>query len=156
MKSKWLLLYLVLGVVAIGIPTIASATSFVPVPQYKILSYDMTTLWVYYLPIEKIDNTEKIKGESYIHDAIIEGTENPSVRKVIMATTIAEDTALRVWAIEVREPTQKELDSYNSMLKIFLKSTVPARDLAAEIDELKIKIIQMESDLVVIKSALPK
>jgi len=90
---------------------------------------------VYMLPVERVDNIDKIKGEEYIHNAILECTEEPMVRKLIMDTTPDEDTALSALAIEARDPTQVEIDAYNA-----LEIPTPARDLAAEIDDMRAKL----------------
>jgi len=70
---------------------------------------------IYLLPVERIDNTDKIKGEEYIHHAIVECTEDPNIRKLIMDTTPDEDTALSALAIEVRDPTPDEIASFNTL-----------------------------------------
>lgn len=67
----------------------------------------------YLLPVERVENTDRVKGSEHIHDAIVECTEDPNTRKLIMDTTPEENNTLSVLAIEVREPTTNEVDSLN-------------------------------------------
>jgi len=100
---------------------------------------------VYYLPVERIDNTDVVKGSEYIHNAVLGTTERPSVRKLIMDTTVNEDEALSAVALEVRTPTGYEEELLTKTL-----SEVPAmlaRNLGAEIDNLKAKIEELEQKL---------
>ncbi len=97
---------------------------------------------VYYLPVEKMDNTEIIKGIEHIHNGIIECTENPDVRKLIMEATADEDGALSALALEVREPAAEERRAIED-----LPVPVPGRDLQAEIDELRARVDSVESYL---------
>jgi len=90
---------------------------------------------VYYLPVERIENVDQVKGIEYIHNAILECTEEPMVRKLIMDTTPDENTALSALAIEVRDPTLEETSAFEA-----LPTPTPARDLAAEIDDIKAKL----------------
>lgn len=70
---------------------------------------------VYYLPVEKVDNTEKVAGSENIHNALLEATEDPNVRKLIQDTTAEEDVNLTAVALEVRDPTQEEIDKFNQL-----------------------------------------
>ena len=70
---------------------------------------------VYYLPVTKEGNRELLAGSENIHNALLETTENPEVRKVIQDTTAAEDVNLTAVALEVREPTQDEIDGFNQL-----------------------------------------
>ena len=67
----------------------------------------------YYLPVIKVGNTEKVAGSENIHNALLEATENPGVRKLIQDTTDEEDASLTAAALEVRDHTQEELDKFN-------------------------------------------
>lgn len=73
---------------------------------------------VYFLAIETINNTEHVKGEQYIHDAILLTTEVPTIRQLIMDTTPEEDIALKALAISYRDPTQAEIDLYHTQVII--------------------------------------
>lgn len=63
---------------------------------------------IYLLGVERIGNTDVVKGIEYIHNAILECTEKPDVRKLIQDTTAEEDTILAGLAIEVRQATAEE------------------------------------------------
>jgi hypothetical protein len=97
-------------------------------------------LKVYILPIERIENVEKVKGIEYIHDAILESTGKPNVRKLIMDTTSAEDRALSALAIEVRSPTSQEMANMETLPS----PSPPPRDLTKELDELKARVGKLE------------
>lgn len=71
-------------------------------------------LRVYYLPVETVDGTEQVRGIDLIHDAILECTEDPAVRKLLMDTTTAEHDQLAGVAIAVRPPTQDEADLFDA------------------------------------------
>jgi len=72
---------------------------------------------VYYLPVERIDNTDKVKGSEYIHNALLNCTKWPDIRELIQDTTPEEDIALTALAIEVREPTPEELAQFEALPK---------------------------------------
>lgn len=71
-------------------------------------------LRVYFLPVETVDGAEQVMQAHLIHDAILECTEDPAVRKLIMDTTTAEHDQLAGVAIEVRPPTQEEIDRFDA------------------------------------------
>jgi len=70
---------------------------------------------VYYLPVSTVDNTAIVSGLDLIHDAILLCTADPLVRKLIMNTTATDHEALISLAESHREPTQAELDLFNSL-----------------------------------------
>jgi hypothetical protein len=96
---------------------------------------------IYYLEVNSEDNTEQVRGSEFIHNAILEGTGKPEVRKLIMDTTPDEDVALSALAIKVEEATSQDISS----LAALPVSTLPARDLAVEVDELKVRLTRLES-----------
>lgn len=96
---------------------------------------------VYYLEVKSLENREQVNGSEIIHHAILECTDKPEVRKLIMDTTYDEDVALTALAIKVEEATSQDVSS----LSMLPKSALPARDLAAEIDDLKIRLERLES-----------
>lgn len=69
---------------------------------------------VYYLPVELTPEGEQVLGIDLIHDAILECTEEPDVRKLIMDTTADEYELLEDMAVLVRDPTQDEIDLFNA------------------------------------------
>jgi len=73
---------------------------------------------VYFLPVETIDGTEQVAGIEFIHDALLQGTEYPTIRKLIMDTTTTEQANLAAVAISHRDATQTELDLYNTQVVI--------------------------------------
>lgn len=73
---------------------------------------------VYYLPVQTIEGIETIAGIEYVHDALLETTESPDSRKLIMDTTTDEDTQLSAVALEARDATQEEIDLYNAQVVI--------------------------------------
>ena len=93
----------------------------------------------YLLPVERIDNTDTVKGAEYIHNAILEGTDKPDMRRLIMDTTPDEDSALSTLAVKVEEPTQRDIDNYAS-----LPEPIITHNLEAEIDNLKARIERLE------------
>ena len=101
------------------------------------------TIRVYYLEVERIENTEKVRGIEYIHNAILECSEKPNVRKLIQDTIEAEHTALSALALEVRKPTPQEIEAFNT-LPI---PSPPARDLAKELDKLTEKVKKLEGKI---------
>ncbi len=72
-------------------------------------------IWVYFLPVILEDGVETVAGIEFIRNAILDCTEQPYVRKLVMDTTVDEHTILVAVALEVRNPTQEELDLYNSL-----------------------------------------
>jgi len=100
---------------------------------------------IYYLPIDRVDNTDTVRGVEYIHNAILQCTEKSDVRKLIRDTTPAEDLALSALAIKVGTPTKTDIANYQSLPA----PSPPARDLAAEIDGIKASILEIKTSLVV-------
>ena len=103
-------------------------------------------LKVYYLPVERIDNTDRVKGSEHIHHAILECTDKADVRKLIMDTTPEGDSALTALAIEVREPIEQERTNFEA-----LPEPAPsARVLEQELDELKARVEILERSMKVV------
>jgi len=75
-------------------------------------------LKVYYLPILTIDTTEAVAGIDLIHDAILDCTEHPGIRKLLMDTTPDEHNAFKLLGVESRDPTQDEIDFYHQTVVI--------------------------------------
>lgn len=69
---------------------------------------------VYFLPVETIDGTEQVAGIEFIHDALLECTEEPDVRKLTQDTTQEEHDGLFIVATDIREPTQLELERFHA------------------------------------------
>ena len=73
---------------------------------------------VYFLPVETIDGTEQVAGIEFMHDALLECTEDPAERKLIMSVTIEEDAWLSGFSTEAYDATQEEIDLYNNQVVI--------------------------------------
>lgn len=73
---------------------------------------------VYFLEVEIINGATHVAGETVIHHALLEATELPDIRKLIMDTTPDEDNFLAALAIEARDATQQEIDLYNAQVII--------------------------------------
>lgn len=88
---------------------------------------------VYFLPVITANNTETVAGIEFIHDGILEATEDPMTRKLIMDTTAIEDAHLTPLAIETRYPTPAEVEQYISQVVIVPPDpdTVRAEELLA-------------------------
>lgn len=71
-------------------------------------------LKVYYLPVEPTPDGEQVLGVDLIHGAMLECTEQPDVRKLLMDTTPDEHDLLEDMAALVREPTQDEIDLFSA------------------------------------------
>ncbi|MBA7652320.1 hypothetical protein ES703_60150 [subsurface metagenome] len=69
---------------------------------------------VYLLPVQTINGVDVVAGIEHIHDALLECTEQPDVRKLIMDTNQDEYNHLYPLAIEAYDATQEEIDRYNS------------------------------------------
>jgi len=69
---------------------------------------------VYLLPVETLNGCDVVAGAEHIHDAVLECTENPNVRKLIMDTTLDEEIALSDVALNVYLPDSEELAIYNA------------------------------------------
>jgi len=95
-------------------------------------------LKVYYLRQlkDEASNTEYIEGQDLISNAICETTEKPDVYRVI----VEENPNLARLALKVEEPTEQDLENYNSLLQ----PSPPPRNLEQEIDDLKARIEKLE------------
>ena len=95
-------------------------------------------LKIYYLRVLKdiIGNVERVEGIEFMSQAICETTEDQNVRRVI----IEENTNLAGLAVKIEEPTQRDVDNYNSLPE-------PAiwRDLFTEMDNLKARVKKLET-----------
>jgi hypothetical protein len=91
---------------------------------------------VYYLKTERIEGTDTVEGIQFIHYAVL-GVEGV-LRKLIQDTTVAEDTGLSAVAVETRKATAGEIAQLESSKAMM--SGEPARNLLAEMDELKAKV----------------
>ena len=70
------------------------------------------------MPVGTTDNTETVAGLAIIHDALLECTDQPDTRKLIMDTTELEHLALSTVAVEVRDATADEIDQYSAQVVI--------------------------------------
>jgi len=88
---------------------------------------------VYSLPVETIEGIETVAGIDIIHDALLECTENPDTRRLIMNTTDLEHQSLLTFPCHWREPTDAELVLYHSLVVISQDSpdTIRAQELLA-------------------------
>lgn len=84
---------------------------------------------VYFLPVERIEGSDVVKGIEHIHRALLECTEKPDVRKLIMDTSPNEDSALAAVALEVREPTTQEQDALADLPPIAYRYEAFAREI---------------------------
>jgi len=75
-------------------------------------------IYVFFLPVETVNGAEQVVGIDLIHDAILDCTEDPLTRRLIMDTTADEFTALSALCTSSRPPTQEEIDLYNSQVII--------------------------------------
>ncbi len=73
---------------------------------------------VYFLPVETIDGTEQAAGSDIIHDALLECTKLPLMRRLIMDTTDPEHAELILVATSWRVATDAELVLYHSLIVI--------------------------------------
>ena len=73
---------------------------------------------VYFLPVLTIAGGEVVAGAEYIHDALLECTDDPMERKLIQVTTDDEHTGLVACASSWREAKPYEVDLYNAMVII--------------------------------------
>lgn len=80
---------------------------------------------VYFLPVEIVDGTEQVAGIEFIHDALLDGTEEPDIRRLIMDTTIEEDYELIAAGGDPQDATQEDIDRYHAQVVI----TPPDPDL---------------------------
>jgi len=73
---------------------------------------------VYYLPLLIIDGTEQVAGIQWIHDALLEDCESPTIMKLTQDTTSEEDDALIALAYSHHHATQEEIDRYHAQVII--------------------------------------
>jgi len=78
---------------------------------------------VYDLQSTIIEGVDTVACIDLIHDALLQITETPGVRRLIMYTSNEEHDALQAVALQVREPTQAELELYNGTVTIFVKDS---------------------------------
>ena len=92
---------------------------------------------VYMLPVDRIGNTDVVRGIEFISQAISEATEKPDVRSVI----IEENADLDALALKVEEPTQGDLDNFTSLPE----PTPLPRNLEVELDALSSRVKMLEN-----------
>lgn len=73
---------------------------------------------VYLLPAVIVDGTEQLFGIEFIHDALLECTEDPNERRLIMDVTVDEDAFLSDVALENYDATPEETFRYDSQVII--------------------------------------
>lgn len=73
---------------------------------------------VYFLPVRTIDGTEQVAGIEFIHDALLECTGLPDMRKLIQDTTFEEHDALLLVAAENADATPDEIALYHAQVVI--------------------------------------
>ena len=98
------------------------------------------TIKVYILPVKRINNVDVVDGGYLIHDAILECTEKPEIRKLIMDVTADEDITLSALALETRSPTMEEVAVFEGLPPL----PPPPRNLEQELDALKARIEKLE------------
>jgi len=88
---------------------------------------------VYILSVELVGDTEHVAGEDIIHDALLWTTPDPTLRKLIMDTTVAEHELLHWVCVSCPTPTQADLQAFNSQVEILPPDpdTVRAEELLA-------------------------
>lgn len=88
---------------------------------------------VYFLQVEVIAGVEVVAGTGIIHDALLETTEQPNVRKLIMDTTPNEHVELATVALEYRDATPEEIERYHAQVIILPPDpdTIRAEELLA-------------------------
>lgn len=77
---------------------------------------------VYFLPVTLLHGTEQVAGIEFIHDALLDCTEEPDIRKLIMDTTDAEHGGLLAAGAVPAEATQEDIDRYNAQVAPFTPS----------------------------------
>ena len=92
----------------------------------------------YFLKVlkDEVTNTEYTEGSEFISQAICETTEKPDIRRVI----IEENPNLASLALKVEEPTDRDIENYNSLPELAL-----TRNLLSEIDDLKARLGKLEN-----------
>ena len=73
---------------------------------------------VYFLPVVPIQGVEHVAGEEFMHDALLDSTEEPDIKKLTQDTTGAEHAGLIAVANSWREPTLHEIDLYHERVII--------------------------------------
>lgn len=74
---------------------------------------------VYFLPVETISGTEVVSGIDLIHDALLEVTDFPDLRMLIMDTTDDEHQSLIDAGGTATEATQEDIDRFHAQVIIF-------------------------------------
>jgi len=95
---------------------------------------------VYYLKTQRVNNTDIVNGNEYIHGAILD--DEGTLRKLIQDTTDNEHAGLIKVAEKWRDATEDEVQQLEAMKAHFPYE--PPRNLAQEINELKAKISALE------------
>ncbi|MBA7529157.1 hypothetical protein ES705_21349 [subsurface metagenome] len=73
---------------------------------------------VYLLPVTTIDGAEQVAGIDFIHDALLECTEDPDTRKLIMDTTDAEHAGLLATGAVPAVASQEDVAMYHTEVVI--------------------------------------
>jgi len=73
---------------------------------------------IYFLPVKTIGGVDTVAGSDIVHDAILECTEQPDTRKLIMDTTDAEHASLCSVAVDFRDASPDEVNQYNNQVTI--------------------------------------
>lgn len=73
---------------------------------------------VYILPVITFEGTDRVLGIDIIHDALLWTTPAPTLRKLIMDTTVAEHEALLDVCVSCPTPTQADIQAFNSQVEI--------------------------------------
>lgn len=77
---------------------------------------------IYFLPVHIIDDAEQVAGIEFIHNALLECTEDPAIRKLTQDATQEEHEGLFMVALDIREPTQEEIDRFHAEVIPFFPS----------------------------------
>lgn len=67
------------------------------------------------LPVNLIDGTEHVSGETFIHDALLLSTPNPSLRRLIMDVTPSENDSLFAVCTSFSDATPNEIAILQSL-----------------------------------------
>lgn len=86
---------------------------------------------VYFLPVETISGTEQVAGIGFIHDALLDFTQDALIRKLTMFTTQDEHDILSSLASQFREATQEEIARFN--VEVEISPPDPDYDRACEL-----------------------
>lgn len=82
---------------------------------------------VYFLPVITVYDTEQVVGLEFIHDAILESTVEPDIRRLIMDTTDAEHDGLLAAGAVSEAASQKDIERWLTEVTI----TPPDPDIEA-------------------------